>query len=159
MELISVLSLVRWMPNVKRGRRDRSGKVWRLTLARPQGSALRRCLFLCTIKADQGPGSYWYAIGFINPSAGSIMAAAVHRSAMLALRQRFTFREIRLIGPTMFSMIVVHTSDRGTSGGKLIQMAVRKSSIHSRILPPTQVVICSNHRARLRSIFRLGRHR
>jgi hypothetical protein len=41
------------------------------------------------------------------------MSAAVHRSAILALRQRFTFRETRLIGPTMFSMIVVHTSDRG----------------------------------------------
>ena len=84
---------------------------------------------MCAAKADRSAGSCLYAFSFRNPLAASIMPAAVQRSAMLALRQRFTFRETRLSVPIMFSMILVQASDRRSSGGRPRRVTVRMSSI------------------------------
>jgi hypothetical protein len=42
----------------------------------------------------------------------SIMLAAAQRSAMTALRQRFTLRQTRCTAPIMFSIPLVQASER-----------------------------------------------
>jgi DNA-binding protein HU-beta len=69
--------------------------------------------------------------------AASIMAAPVQRSAMEASFQRLTLRHTRRIVPFMFSMMLVHASERRSSAGKPRRVTVRISSSPSRMLPET----------------------
>lgn len=95
---------------------------------------------LCS-RARPGPdlssGSCLFVFSFLNPLVAFIMPAAVQCRAILASRQRFTFRETRLIVPTIFSRMSAQASDRRSSDGRPRRVTVRISSIPSKMLPAT----------------------
>jgi len=81
------------------------------------------------------------------------MAAAVQRSAIEAVRQRFTLRQTWRTVLIMFSMMLVQARARRSCVGKPSRTTVSISSSPSRMLPDTPGAWCSNRRARLRISF------
>ena len=73
------------------------------------------------------------------------------RSAIAALRQRFTLRQTLRTVPIMFSIALVQASERRSGVGSLRRATVSISSRPSRRLAATPGACCSSRRARLRS--------
>jgi hypothetical protein len=80
----------------------------------------------------------------------STMAAAVQRNTMAEFRHRFTLRQTRRTVAIMFSMELVHASERLSFAGRPRRLIVSISSSPSRMLEATAGASCSSLRARLR---------
>jgi hypothetical protein len=93
------------------------------------GDAMRheRCVQLVWVtyldwwaaNAALSTGRSLFAFNRRKPLVASIMPAAVQRSAITALRQRFTLRLTRRTVPIMFSIALVQASERRSGVGSL----------------------------------------